>query len=66
MSVTGVTAFNAVLYTGLHYTGAINATLVNATTPVTTAVIAWLVIGEQITRRRRDPRPQAAPGRVDA
>ncbi len=52
MSLTGVSAFNAVLYTGLHYTSAINATLVNATTPVTTACIAWLVIGEQITRRR--------------
>jgi drug/metabolite transporter (DMT)-like permease len=52
MSLTGVSAFNAVLYTGLRYTSAINATLVNATTPVTTACIAWLVIGEQITRRR--------------
>jgi len=52
MSVTGVFAFNAVLYIGLRYTGAINATLVNATTPVTTALIAWLVIGETITARR--------------
>jgi drug/metabolite transporter (DMT)-like permease len=52
MSVTGVTAFNAVLYTGLRYTSAINATLVNATTPVTTALIAWLMIGERITRQR--------------
>jgi len=52
MSLTGVSAFNAVLYTGLHYTSVINATLVNATTPVTTACIAWLVIGEQITKRR--------------
>ncbi len=52
MSLTGVFAFNAVLYIGLRYTGAINATLVNATTPVTTALIAWLVIREPITRRR--------------
>jgi len=52
MSLTGVFAFNAVLYIGLRYTSAINATLVNATTPVTTALIAWLVIGEAITRRR--------------
>ena len=52
MSLTGVSAFNAVLYTGLLYTNAINATLVNATTPVTTACIAWLVIGERITVRR--------------
>ncbi|MGH7767942.1 MAG: DMT family transporter [Candidatus Binatia bacterium] len=52
MSITGVFAFNAVLYIGLRHTSAINATLVNATTPVTTALIAWLVIGEEITRRR--------------
>lgn len=52
MSITGVFAFNAVLYIGLRYTGAINATLVNATTPVTTALIARLVIGEAVTRRR--------------
>jgi drug/metabolite transporter (DMT)-like permease len=52
MSLTGVFAFNAVLYIGLGYTGAINAALVNATTPVTTALIAWIVIREEITRRR--------------
>lgn len=52
MSLTGVFAFNAVLYMGLHYTTAINATLVNSTTPVTTAWIAWLMIGEKMTRRR--------------
>jgi drug/metabolite transporter (DMT)-like permease len=52
MSITGVFAFNAMLYIGLRYTSAINATLVNATTPVTTACIAWLLIGEEITRRR--------------
>ena len=52
MSLTGVFAFNAVLYIGLRYTSAINATLMNSTTPVTTACIAWLLIGEKITGRR--------------
>lgn len=52
MSLTGVFAFNSVLYTGLRYTTAINATLVNSTTPVTTACLAWLLIGEQMTQRR--------------
>ncbi|OGQ73226.1 MAG: hypothetical protein A2W73_07805 [Deltaproteobacteria bacterium RIFCSPLOWO2_12_55_13] len=52
MSLTGVFAFNAVLYTGLHYTTAINATLVNAATPVTTAGLAWLLIAEKMTGRR--------------
>lgn len=52
MSITGVFAFNAALYIGLGYTSATNATLVNSTTPVTTALIAWLLIGEKLTRRR--------------
>lgn len=52
MSLTGVFAFNAVLYMGLHYTSAINATLMNSTIPVTTAWIAWLLLGEKMTRRR--------------
>lgn len=52
MSITGVFAFNAVLYIGLGYTSATNATLVNSTTPVTTAVIAWLLISEKLTARR--------------
>jgi len=52
MSLTGVFAFNSVLYMGLHYTTAINATLVNSTPPVTTACLAWILIGENMTRRR--------------
>jgi drug/metabolite transporter (DMT)-like permease len=52
MSLAGVFAFNAVLYIGLRYTSVINATLVNSTTPVTTACIAWLLIGEELTARR--------------
>ena len=52
MSLTGVTAFNSVLYLGLHQTSAINATLVNSTTPATTACLAWLLIGEKMDWRR--------------
>lgn len=52
ISLAGVSAFNAVLYIGLRYTTAINATLVNAMTPVTTACLAWLLIGEKMTARR--------------
>src|SRR5262249_39099350 len=52
MILTGITAFNAILYTGLRYTTAINATLVNATTPVTTTLMAHFLIREEITRRR--------------
>ena len=52
MSLTGVFAFNSVLYAALHYTTAINATLVNSTTPITTACLAWLIIAEKMTWRR--------------
>ncbi|MGH7847696.1 MAG: DMT family transporter [Candidatus Binatia bacterium] len=52
MSFTGVTAFNSVLYLGLSHTSAINATLVNSTTPATTACLAWLLIGEKMRERR--------------
>jgi drug/metabolite transporter (DMT)-like permease len=52
MSLTGVSAFNAVLYIGLASTSAINATLVNSTTPVTTSLIARLLIGERMTAGR--------------
>lgn len=52
MSLTGVSAFNSVLYIGLHHTTAINATLVNATSPLTTACLAWILIGERMTGRQ--------------
>lgn len=52
MSITGVSAFNSVLYIGLRHTTAINATLVNSTVPLTTACLAWLLIGERMTSRR--------------
>lgn len=52
MSLTGVTAFNSVLYIGLRHTSAINATLVNSTTPVTTVCLARILIGERLSWRR--------------
>jgi len=52
MSLSGVFAFNSALYIGLHHTTAINATLVNSTAPVTTACLAWWIIGEKMTTRR--------------
>ena len=52
MSLTGVFAFNSVLYIGLQSTSVINATLVNSITPVTTSLVAWLLIGERMTGRR--------------
>jgi drug/metabolite transporter (DMT)-like permease len=52
MAITGVFAFGSLLYTGLQYTTAINATLVNSTSPIVTACLSWLLIGERMTCRR--------------
>jgi drug/metabolite transporter (DMT)-like permease len=52
MSLVGVSAFNSLLYAGLRHTSAINGSLVNAAMPITTACIAWFLIGEKMTRRR--------------
>jgi drug/metabolite transporter (DMT)-like permease len=48
MSLCGIFAFNALLYTGLQTTTTINAILVNSTTPVTTALVARWLIAEKL------------------
>jgi len=48
MSLTGVFAFNAVLYTGLHYTTAINATLVYNTIPFFVIILSAIFLGERL------------------
>ncbi len=51
MGLTGVFAFNSVLYTGLRFTTAINATLVNAVSPLVTTLVARAVLGDHLTGR---------------
>jgi len=52
LAILSVTNFNTFIYIALRSTSAINALLVNATTPVFIAVIAWSCFGDNITRRQ--------------
>lgn len=49
MGITGVFAFNSLLYIGLKYTTAINATLINSVNPIVTIYFSWLLLKENIT-----------------
>ena len=51
MALTGIFLFNTVVYWGLSYTTAINATLVNGFSPLVTMFVAVLVLKEKATPR---------------
>ncbi|WP_347489230.1 DMT family transporter [Desulfoscipio sp. XC116] len=48
LGLTGVFAFNSLLYIGLKYTTAINATLINSFSPIVTIYCSWLFLKENI------------------
>lgn len=50
MALTGVAAFNTIVYIGLHYTTAINASLVNSTTPILIYILSYFFLKERLTR----------------
>jgi len=50
MSILGVTVFQALVYSGLQQTTAINAVLMNSAIPVIIIALSWAVFGERITR----------------
>lgn len=49
VSFLGVTTFNALVYTAMHYTTAVNAVLVNSFTPVIIFIFSALIYKERIT-----------------
>jgi drug/metabolite transporter (DMT)-like permease len=49
---TGVCTFQAVIYVGLNYTTAINATILNAATPLIMVLMVWGIEGVAATRRQ--------------
>lgn len=51
MSLTGVMGFPLLLYWGLRFTTATNAALINATGPLVTAVLAGILLREQLFPR---------------
>lgn len=48
LSVTGVAGFNTLTYVAVQYTSSINASLMNAATPIMVVILTWLMIKERI------------------
>jgi drug/metabolite transporter (DMT)-like permease len=49
---TGVATFQAIIYVGLNYTTAVNATILNAATPLVMVLMVWAIDGQAATRRQ--------------
>lgn len=49
ISLTGVATFNTLVYIALHYTSAINASLMNSTTPIVIFLLSFLFIREKLS-----------------
>ncbi len=52
MGFTGIFLFNPMLYLGLHYTTSINATMLNAFTPLVVAVMSHFWLKEKLTKSK--------------
>lgn len=48
LAVTGVIGFNLLIYWAVHYTSAINATLLNSTSPLFIFLLSALLLGEKM------------------
>lgn len=49
LAVLSVTTYNTALYYGLHFTTAINASLVAASTPIATVALSWLMLRRKLS-----------------
>lgn len=52
MAITGVVLFSPVLYLGLHYTTAVNSTIINGFAPLLTGLFAAWFLGEPMSGRQ--------------
>lgn len=52
LGATGVATFQAIIYVGLNYTTAVNATILNAATPLVMVLMVWAMDGQPATRRQ--------------
>jgi drug/metabolite transporter (DMT)-like permease len=52
LALTGVSAFNTMLYWSLHHTTVINATLMQSTGPLMIGLWSWLLFRQPLTRRQ--------------
>lgn len=49
LALTGVAAFNTLVYIGLHYTTSINASLMNSSTPILIYILSFIFLKERLT-----------------
>lgn len=49
---TGVATFQSIIYIALNYTSAVNATMLNAATPLVMVLMVWGIDGQAATRRQ--------------
>jgi drug/metabolite transporter (DMT)-like permease len=49
---TGVATFQSIIYIGLNYTTAVNATILNASSPLVMVLMVWAIDGHAATRRQ--------------
>jgi drug/metabolite transporter (DMT)-like permease len=52
MALTGIVLFSPVLYWGLHYTTAVNSTIINGLAPLLTGLFATWLIKEPMSKRQ--------------
>lgn len=50
MALTGIAANNTIIYFALHHTTAINASLVNSTTPILIYILSYLFLQERLSK----------------
>ena len=48
MAITGVAAFNTLVYIGVHYTTSINASLMNSTTPIMIYILSFIFLKDRL------------------
>ena len=48
LSILGIACFNTLVYTGLQYTGAINAFLIQSLMPVIIVLMSFIIFGERV------------------
>ena len=50
LAITGVAAFNTLVYIGVHYTTSINASLMNSSTPIIIYLLSFIFLKERLSK----------------
>ena len=52
LAITGVAAFNTLVYIGVHYTTSINASLMNSSTPIIIYLLSFFFLKERLSKQQ--------------